>query len=111
MKELFTGIAIFIAMTVVILGLTWVFEGNDFFLYKYFAPKRAVIERKVFEETPSYVRGNIQELEKQHMDYIKATPAQQAAMKPIILQEAAGINQDNLPPDLKSWISQLKGGF
>ena len=111
MKEFFVAVGGLIALVVIILGLSWVFTGNDFFLYKYFAPKKAEVERQVFENTPSYVRGNIQELEKQHLDYIKATPAQQAAMKPVILQEAAGINQDQLPPDLKSWISQLKGGF
>ena len=108
MKEVFVGISVFLLIVVVMLGLSWVIEGNDFFLYQYFAPKRAAVERQVFENTPSYVRGNVQELEKQHMDYIKATPEQKRAMKPIILQEVNGINQDVLSPDLKSWVQQLK---
>jgi hypothetical protein len=108
MKEFFVGISVFVAVMIVILGITWLAEGNNFFLYKYFAPRKAEVQRQVFEETASYVRGNIQELEKQHLEYIKATPEQRRAMKPIILQEVNGINQDNLSPDLKSWINSLK---
>ena len=108
MKEAFVGFGIFLLMVVLMLGLSWVFMGNDFFLYKYFAPKQAEVQRQVFENTPSYIRGNIQELEKQHLEYIKATPEQKRAIKSIVLQEAAGIDQTNLSPDLKSWIQQLK---
>ena len=111
MSDVMKAIGVVLLLVFVMLGLSWVVMGNDFFIYQWLAPKKAAVERQIFENTPSYIRGNIQELEKQHMDYIKATPAQQAAMKPVILQEAAVINQDQLPPDLKSWISQLKGGF
>lgn len=93
---------------VALIGLGWVLEANDIAMFGFFAPKRAVIERKVFEETPSYVRGNIQELQLERRHYIDADDAHKAALRSVILAQADGINQDQLPPDLKAWLDDLR---
>lgn len=38
-------------------GLTWLVQGNDFFLYKTFAPKYADVQREVFEQTAPTTRA------------------------------------------------------
>ena len=111
MKPVLAVVGIFFGLLILICLGGWLVEGNNFFLYRYFAPKQAEVERKVFEETPSFVQGNNQELQKQYFDYIKATPEQKAAMKSIILHEAAGLGPDGLQklsPEVRSWIQQLQ---
>jgi hypothetical protein len=46
-----------------ILALTWIVQGNDFFMYKVFAPEYEKVRRQTFEETKSYRQGMTQELE------------------------------------------------
>jgi hypothetical protein len=96
---------------VVVLGLDWVGTGNDFFLYKYFAPKQAAVQRQVFENTPSYNKGMVQELENMEFQYIKEKdPNAKAALGSIILHRASGynLNDPDVPADLRSFIEQLK---
>jgi hypothetical protein len=45
-----------------ILGLTWVFQGNDFFLTRFFAPKYEQVRRETFENSKAYRDGMVQEL-------------------------------------------------
>lgn len=104
------AVMIGIGSLVGVLALTWVFTGNDFFLYQYFAPKRAVVERKVFEGTPSYVRGNIQELQKMRRDYLLADKEHQAALRDVIISTVDGIDQSQLPADLIAWVETLRTG-
>src|SRR4051812_16187485 len=40
----------------------WMVQGNDFFLYKVFAPKREAVRREVYEQTKSYKQGSTQRL-------------------------------------------------
>lgn len=108
MKEIVIAIFGFLAILVVMLGLAWVVTGNDFFLYQYFAPKKAEVERKVFENTTSYNQGMIQELQNMQFEYIKADKDGKAAMKSIILHRAAAYGEDKLPLDLHSFIQGLK---
>ena len=39
------GVLAFILFIVLMLGLGWIATGNDFFLYKYFAPKQEAVRR------------------------------------------------------------------
>ena len=96
---------------VVVIGLDWVGTGNDFFLYKYFAPKQAAVQRQMFEKTPSFNKGMIQELENKEFAYIKEKdPNAKAALGSIILHEASGynLNDPDVPADLRAFIQQLK---
>lgn len=102
------GIFLGIVALVVLLGLSWVFTGNEFFLYKYFAPKRAEVERQVFENTKSYNQGMIQELQNMQFEYIKATPEQKQALGSIILHRAADFDENKLPVDLREFIKTVK---
>lgn len=97
-----------IGVILLILGLAWIFQGNDFFMYKFFAPKYEEVRREVFENTPSYKWGMIQELQNMQFKYEQATPEQKEALKAIILQRANQYGIDRLPSDLHAFVSGLK---
>src|SRR5271157_1743462 len=101
-------VAAAIGVIVLVLGLSWVFQGNDFFLYKIFAPKYEATRRQVFEQTKSYNQGMIQELQNMQFQYVQAKPEQQDALASIILHRAADYDVDRLPPDLRSFIQKLR---
>jgi hypothetical protein len=94
-----------------LLGLTWIFQGNDFFLYKAFAPKYEQVRRETFEQSRAFNQGMVQELQNMQFDYAKEKDANtKAALASIILHRASGYNLDDpiVPADLRSFISQLK---
>lgn len=108
MKDVMKGIGIFFAVLVIVLGLSWIFSGNDFFLYKYFAPKQEQVRREVFEQSKAYNQGMIQELQNMQFEYIKADSAHQKALASIILHRAADFDQEKLPTNLKEFVQKLK---
>ena len=64
MDEGISGKTVALVLLIVVLvglGITWLAQGNDFFMYKVFAPRYATVQRQVFEQTPSYVKGMVQE--------------------------------------------------
>ena len=105
------GIATGIGVLVAILALSWVLMGNEFFLYKYFAPKQEAVRRQVFEQSRAFNQGMVQELQNKQFDYAKTTdPAAKAALASVILHRASGYNLDDpiVPADLRGFITKLK---
>ena len=95
-----------------IFAMSWLVQGNEFFLYKYFAPKTEQVRRDVFEHTRSFNQGMIQELQNMEFDYIKAGPKEKQALASIILHRASGynLNDPDVPADLRSFIENLRRG-
>lgn len=101
-----------IGALVAILALSWIFTGNDFFLYKYFAPKQENVRRQVFVNTDSFVEGKISSLSQERLAYESADAgAQKRALRTMILSEAAQVDNHKLPLDMQTFINSLKGGF
>lgn len=90
------------------LGLAWVIQGNDFFMYRYFAPKYADVERQVFENTAPYNQGKMQELRRMQEEYIMADPEHKKGLGGIILHEFAAYDENRLTPDLRAFYGQVK---
>ena len=63
--------------------------------------------RTVFENSKSYRDGMIQELQNMQIEYIQASPEHQKALASIIKHRAAGIDLNDLPRDLSSFIRGL----
>lgn len=106
MRYTIGGIAL---VLVVVFGISWAFEGNDFFIYKVFAPKRAAVERQVFEETKSYNDGMAQELQNMQRQYLTATPEQKQALGSIIAHRTANYDLDHLnDQDLKAFVLSVR---
>jgi hypothetical protein len=101
----------FILLVIIVLGGDWIATGNDFFIYKYFAPKQAAVQRQVFENTPSFNKGQIQELENMQFEYTQQKdPQAKAALASIILHRASGynLNDPDVSQDLRDFIQSLK---
>ena len=108
MKEFIGGFFIIILFIVAILGLTWIGQGNDFFLYKYFGPKYEQQRREIFEQSKAYNQGMIQELQAMQREYIKATPEQQESLASVIMHDYADYNDRNLPDHLRVFMSEIR---
>lgn len=101
------------AIVLIVLGLfalTWLAMGNNFFLYKFFAPKQEAVRRQVFEQSKAYNQGMVQELQNMQFEYIKAAPEHKAALRSVILHRAADYDVNRMPDDLRAFIQELKGG-
>jgi hypothetical protein len=96
---------------VVAMALGWLVQGNDFFMYKFWAPKQEAVRRQVFEQTRSFNAGMVQELQNMQFEYVKTTDKEaKAALASIILHRASGYNMDDpiVPADLRAFVAQLK---
>lgn len=102
------GFVIGLAGLVLVLGLTWVFQGNDFFLYRAFAPRYEAVRRQTFEQSKAYNQGMVQELQNMQFEYEKAAPEHRAALASIILHRAADYPSDKMPSDLRSFVDGLR---
>lgn len=97
-----------VLFTVLVFGLSWIVQGNDFFLYKVFAPQQEGVRRQVFENTKSYNQGMVQELENMQFEYVKADDEHKKALASVILHRAADFPEDKMPADLRAFIKNLK---
>lgn len=90
------------------LGLMWALAFNGLAMEKTFAPKFEQVRRNTFEQSKAYNEGMAQELGAMQIEYVKATPEQQAALSSIILHRVSGYDQDRLPADLRQFVQTLK---
>lgn len=104
MKYVLIGIAALVA----IIGIGWIGAGNDFLLYKFWAPKQENVRREVFENTQSYVDGKKEYLSQLRFQYQTADEGHKAALRTLILSEASSVDNSKLPDDLRGFIEQLK---
>lgn len=110
-NPVWTIVKILVLVIIVGTAVGWFAQGNDFFLYKVFAPKREAVRREVFEQSRAFNQGMVQELQNMQFDYVKTTdPAAKAALAGVILHRASGYNLDDpiVPTDLRSFIAKLK---
>ena len=92
-----------------LVGIGFVVEGGDFFLYRFFAPRQEAARRQIFEESKSYNDGMTQELQAMQFEYLRTDPEHRAALASVILHRVAGYDVGRLPPDLQTFIHGLLG--
>jgi hypothetical protein len=102
------GIGIFVGGLLLLLALTWVFTGNDFFLYQYFAPKQEMVRRQVFEETKSYNQGMAQELEAMMVQHASAKPEAKDAICSVVRHRTADYPSDRIPGHLLGFVNTCR---
>ena len=108
MKQVVGSVVIVI---LAVLALTWIVQGNDFFLYRAFAPKYEQVRRETFEQSKAYRQGMVQELQNMQFQYEQADPAHRQALASIILHRVADVDgccPGIIPPDLRAFIDKLK---
>jgi hypothetical protein len=77
--------------------------------YAYIAPKKEAARRKVFEETRSYNQGKVQQLAKYRSEYAQAEPEAKEVIQSTIKHQFADFPKDNLPPELRSFLTAMRG--
>lgn len=92
-------------------GLGFLATGGDLAIYRFWAPKQENARREVFVNTNGYVQGKIGHLSELQLAYEQAEGPQRAALRSVIIREAAQIDNAKLPADLRGFIAGLKGGF
>ena len=108
MKQVFGVAALAL---VAILALSWVFQRNDWFMYKVFAPKYEQVRRETFQQTKSYNQGVIQELDRAYRDYNAAASDQEKdAIKSVVLHQVADYDIEKLPSYLREFVQKLRSG-
>lgn len=102
---------IFACVVLVIVSLfggAWLVQGNDFFMYKVFAPKYEAVRRETFEQSKAYNQSMVQEIQNMQFEYVKADDGHKAALAAIILHRVADYDESKLPANLRSFVSGLR---
>ncbi len=106
-----TIIAGVIVAIVIILGIVWIAQGSDFFLFKTYAPKYEQVRQDTFKNSQAYNEGMAKDILSLETDYIQATdPQVKAGLKGVIKQKLAGYDTTKFPPDLRKFLSSLDTG-
>jgi hypothetical protein len=100
------GLCAFAALAVI----GWVAQGNQFFLYKVFAPQYEAVRRDVMLESRAYSEATTREFNRLRLQYVQAkTEDEKAAIRAMALHEAAAFDKSRLPVDLQSFLTQIGG--
>ena len=103
-------IALFAVLALILMyALGFLATGGDLAIYKFWAPKQENARRQVFVQTQSYVQGKIAHLTDLQLAYEQAEGAQRSTLRTVILREAAQIDNDKLPADLRGFVERVKG--
>jgi len=93
---------------IIILGLSWAFTGNDFFLAKIFAPKMEQVRHDTFKGSQAYNDGVATQLQSFQFKYEQSNDEAKGALAPIILKYVAAYDTNKLPSELQAFVSKLR---
>ena len=81
----------------------------SFTLWSVFAPKRAEVERKVFEQSKSYVHGKIQDLSKWYLE-CKEDPEKIPVMKNMIQAQFSDFDASTIDSvAIRQFLIEMRG--
>lgn len=92
----------------VLFGLGWVVAGNNFFLYKVFAPLNEQVRRETYEQTKSYRQGSVQRLDTLCTQVSTADGDHKPMLNSIIAQEFVEWNTGDVPSYLQSCLGTAR---
>ena len=102
------AISLSLLAVVLILGLTWLGQGNDFFLYKVFAPKYEQVRHDTFKNSQAYNDGMMQELRATQLKYETSSQEHKDALGSVVLHQFASYDEDRLPGDRRAFVQKLR---
>ncbi len=88
----------------VILALSWLFQGNDWFMYKVFAPKYEQVRRETYEQTKSYKQGSVQRLDSLCTQVADADQGHKPMINDVINHEFVEWNTEDVPMHLRACL-------
>lgn len=93
---------------IAILGISWIAQGNDFFMFKVFAPKYEQVRHDTFKNSQAYNTGMLQELRHAQLSYENADAEHKDAIGSIVLHQFADYDENRLPTDLRVFVQKLR---
>lgn len=97
-----------ILTAVVLAGIAFGMQELDLLSFSFFAPKYEKVHRKVFEETPSYVQGKIQDLSNYKFQYEKADSSDKVAIQAVVRSQFANFNDKYVPDELLGFLTKMR---
>ncbi len=98
---------------VVIVGafaLSFTGHAMGLFNLKFWGPKIQEAKREIFEETQSFVHGKITHINRLRLEYESTgSDRRRKALRTMILQESSVLEEENLPLELRAFLSRLRG--
>lgn len=99
-----------VGIAAVILTIPVLLTFYNLGMISFFKPKFQNVERKVFENTKSYLHGVQQDLGKYYLEYQDANEDEKQAIKTTIQMRFAEVNAEKLQsPQLRSFLISARG--
>ena len=105
MKDSFSVIGIGLFAIIAVVGVTWVAQGDQFFLYKVFAPLNESVRRDTMLQSRAYSEATARELFRLKIQYEEAkTDDERQTIKAMVRQEYGAIDIHLLPSELQAFV-------
>jgi hypothetical protein len=99
---------IFFVLIVIGLALDWVYAGQNFFLYQYWALKQADVQREVYTHGQSYRQGNVQRLDTLCIQLADADDDHKSMLRAVVAHEFAEWNAEDVPQHLRGCLADAR---
>lgn len=106
MKVVLGFIGLLFGVAALSFGLTAIGWVN----FDFWGTKFVNTEHKIFKQSEPFIDGQIRELTRLQLQYEDADEGHKKALRSLILTEASTINEDELPANLRGFLSKLHGG-
>lgn len=101
-------VAAVFAVLIGILALSWILQGNDWFMYKFWAPKYEAVRRETYEQTKSYRQGSVQRLNTLCTQIDAADDDHKSMLRDVVAHEFAEWDSADVPAYLRACLEQAR---
>lgn len=101
-------IGVVVLALLAILALSWLAQGNDWFMYKFWAPKYEKVRRETYEQTKSYKQGSVQRLNELCRQVSTADEGHKPMLNDIISHEFAEWDANDVPQYLRPCLADAR---
>ncbi len=101
-------VGVVLAVLVGVLALTWLLQGNDWFMYKFWAPKYEAVRRQTYEQTKSFRQGSIQRLGTLCTQVTEADDEHKPMLRDVISHEFAEWGTADVPAYLQPCLTEAR---
>ncbi len=108
-SQLFLTVFLFVVFVAILIGLSYGFGWIKVHQTATIGKEQQNVERRVFEESQSYVEGKRREALKMYKEYLKTKdPDEKAALAQIVAMSFANFDENKLTPKLKEFVHKCK---
>ena len=90
------------------LALDWIVMGNQFFMYKFFAPQQEAARRQVYENSKAYHQGSVQRLGSLCTQIDAADPDHKGMLQELVKHEFAEWDTKDVPEYLRPCLATAR---